>query len=370
MKRKILSLLLAVCLLLPCTLMLNACGKDPNEKYLQFYFSNDEAAVYQLKEEYRNSAELAGKNFVIPSTYKGEPLRKIDSSAFKGSNIGGVVIPNSVTQIGSSSFENCTQLQSVSLPNSLQEIGQEAFEDTALEYVVIPSSLKRLSNDAFDDDTKLYYNGTAAQFAEIQSMNWANQGAYVPEEDEKWYFYSDNITDLSSYIGEESTVKGLWTYNETGEIESVDIYDSSNAWGCSFVYTHSEVELSDEAWNMLLQAKAQGQLENVLEDALVALFNESANKEEYASKVESHNATKFAGMKVVFSGATVTVYIGETQYSQPFEYKEVNNQIYLKIGATYMLVYSIETNKTSNKLVEFNSTEYSSVKHYYEAQEQ
>lgn len=363
MKKKILSLLLAFCVLLPCALMLNACAQDPYAKYLQFYFTNDEPAVYQLKEEYLNSEDLAGKNFVIPSTYKGKPLKIIDPSAFKGSNIGGVVIPNSVYQIGSSAFENCTELQSVSLPNSLQELGQDAFENTALEYVVIPSSLKRLANDAFDDDTKLYYNGTATQFAEIQSMNWAYQGAYEPDENEKWYFYSDNITDLSSYIGEETVAKGLWTYNENQEIESVSIEYTNTVSGKSYGYTNSVVELSDAYWDMLLQAKAQGQLEFVLEPAQVALFNESANKEEFASKMATLNATNLQGMKAVFADGKVTLWQGETQYSMPFDYAEVGGSIYAKVqGNAYSLLYKIE----DGKLVETLATEYSSVKHYYE----
>lgn len=364
MKKKILSLLLAFCVLLPCVFMLNACAKDPNEKYLQFYWSNEEAAIYQMRPEYLNSEELAGKNFVIPSTYKGEPLRIIDPSAFKGSNIGGVVIPNSVYQIHDSAFANCTELQSVSLPNSLKELGEDAFENTALEYVVIPNSLKRLANDAFDDDTKLYYNGTATQFAEIQSMNWAYPGAYEPDENEKWYFYSDNIDDLSSYIGVETVAKGLWKYNENQEIESVFIEYTNTVSGKSYGYTNSVVELSDAYWDMLLQAKAQGYLEVVLEDAsLVTAFNESANKEEYKQKVEEYNATKFAGMKAVFADGKVTLWQGETQYSMPFDYAEVGGGIYAKVqGNAYSLLYKIE----DGKLVETLATEYSSQKRYYE----
>ena len=361
MKRKILSLLLAFCVLLPCVFMLNACAKDPNAKYVQFYWENDEAAIYQMRPEYLNSEELAGKNFVIPSTYKGKPLRIIAPSAFKGSNIGGVVIPNSVYKIHSSAFLNCTELQSVTMSNSVEEIGTWSFKNVALDYIVIPSTLRRLEAEAFDADIKLYYNGNATQFAEIKDGDW--RYPYQPSENEKWYFYSDNIDDLSSYIGVETVAKGLWKYNENQEIESVSIEYTNTVSGKSYGYTNSVVELSDAYWDMLLQAKAQGQLEFVLEPEQVDLFNESANKEEFASKMATLNATNLQGMKAVFADGKITLWQGETQYSMPFDYAEVGGSIYAKVqGNAYSLLYKIE----DGKLVETLATEYSSVKHYYE----
>ena len=42
--------------------------------------------------------------------------------------ITDVVIPNSVTYIGWSTFSNCTSLTKISIPNSVTEIGWKAFK--------------------------------------------------------------------------------------------------------------------------------------------------------------------------------------------------------------------------------------------------
>jgi putative transposon-encoded protein len=50
-----------------------------------------------------------------------------------------VVIPESVTEIGSSAFYDCTSLESVVIPESVTEIGSSAFSDcTSLENIYIP----------------------------------------------------------------------------------------------------------------------------------------------------------------------------------------------------------------------------------------
>ena len=70
--------------------------------------------------------------------------------------ITSVVIPNSVTIIGSSAFEGCTGLTSVTIPNSVTDIGGYAFYGcTGLTHVTIPNSVTSIGSAAFKGCTSL-----------------------------------------------------------------------------------------------------------------------------------------------------------------------------------------------------------------------
>ena len=61
-----------------------------------------------------------------------------------------VIIPNSVTSIGSGAFYGCTGLTSVTIPNSVTSIGSNAFENcTCLVSVIIPNSVTSIDSNAF-----------------------------------------------------------------------------------------------------------------------------------------------------------------------------------------------------------------------------
>ena len=65
-------------------------------------------------------------------------------------------IPNSVTSIGDSAFENCTSLTSVTIPDSVTSIGYSAFENcTSLTSVTIPGSVTSIDYSAFSSCTSL-----------------------------------------------------------------------------------------------------------------------------------------------------------------------------------------------------------------------
>jgi hypothetical protein len=63
-----------------------------------------------------------------------------------------VVIPNSVTSIGSSAFMGCDSLSSVVIPNSVTSIGSGLFYGCdSLSSVVIPNSVTSIGKSAFYD---------------------------------------------------------------------------------------------------------------------------------------------------------------------------------------------------------------------------
>ena len=67
----------------------------------------------------------------LTSCFIGDSVTNIGSSTFEGcSSLTNVTIPNSVTSIGSSAFEGCSSLTNVTIPNSVTSIGSSAFEGT------------------------------------------------------------------------------------------------------------------------------------------------------------------------------------------------------------------------------------------------
>ena len=94
---------------------------------------------------------------VIPSTYNGKPVTSIGSSAFnRCAGLTSVTIPDSVESIGDYAFSDCRGLTSVVIPDSVKSIGDDAFcWCTGLTSVVIPDSVESIGDEAFYQCTGL-----------------------------------------------------------------------------------------------------------------------------------------------------------------------------------------------------------------------
>lgn len=86
----------------------------------------------------------------------GESVEVLPSSLAYNSKISEVIIPNSVTTIGSSAFGNCTALTNVMIPNSVISIGPSAFSGCSeLLNINIPNRITILNNAVFKNCMKL-----------------------------------------------------------------------------------------------------------------------------------------------------------------------------------------------------------------------
>ncbi|MBO5851196.1 MAG: leucine-rich repeat domain-containing protein [Clostridia bacterium] len=132
MKKKILIFLLTICLAIPGSLCLTACGGDNGTKGLTFM---KVGGGYSVKVGTATDAEI-----VIPATYKNEPVVDIWKEAFKDCTfITSVSIPDSVESIGEAAFDGCTSLKTITIPNTVTNIGHGVVTNcTSLESITTP----------------------------------------------------------------------------------------------------------------------------------------------------------------------------------------------------------------------------------------
>lgn len=84
----------------------------------------------------------------IPSTYKNQPVLAVgrddnnENCFAENQNIEEIIIPNSVTRISGSAFENCINLTTITIPDSVTDVGYNSFFGcNNLAVVTLPTTL-------------------------------------------------------------------------------------------------------------------------------------------------------------------------------------------------------------------------------------
>ena len=230
MRKKILSILLAACLifsLLPVSAMAaptvsGTCGDN-----LTWTLENGVLTISgtgEMENYSPNNGTTApwGENCSsIISVVISDGVTSIGRSAFYDcARLTSVTIPNSVTEIGYYAFYNCSSLISVTMPSSVTKIGYNAFEKcisltsvvipdgvteigwqvfdgcSGLKSVTIPSSVKKIDTFAFNDCTKIkdvYYNGDVESWLGIE---FASLNSNPCTSGSNLYFNGELVTDI------------------------------------------------------------------------------------------------------------------------------------------------------------------------------
>ena len=106
---------------------------------------------------YINDCLIAAKEDIKGSYSVKNGTRLIAAYAFKNcSTLEGLIIPESVMDIGGFALDGCTSLKEIILPHSVKRIGSSAFSSyPSLINIIIPDSVTSIGNFAFESCTSL-----------------------------------------------------------------------------------------------------------------------------------------------------------------------------------------------------------------------
>ena len=213
MKKKIMSFLCALCLVIPCAFLITACGgndcehvwsviesptismdgqlgckecgqdgsilpklndtdyevNSTNPDYITYTYTKDDNTYkfctsnfefdYTQSEGGEVCANIRDYNgtsteIVIPdmvvSFFSEVPVKYISEEAFcNNNNITSVTLPSSLIGINYKAFYGCSQLSNINFDEGLEQIGSESFSGTALTEVVIPNSVTLIGGKVF-----------------------------------------------------------------------------------------------------------------------------------------------------------------------------------------------------------------------------
>ncbi|MCL2638905.1 MAG: leucine-rich repeat protein [Oscillospiraceae bacterium] len=153
MKKKILSLVLAVCVIFTVMPLMTITAGAVRSGDWEYSVNLDGASVSIIK--YHGNSE----HVIIPQTIDGFAVTALIGSGGFGWSLGvfdgnttikTVIIHDDITEMGFRAFNNCTSLESVTLGRGLTKIESQVFRGcTSLETILIPENITSIGDSAF-----------------------------------------------------------------------------------------------------------------------------------------------------------------------------------------------------------------------------
>ena len=131
------------------------------------------------------------------------PVVTIGTSAFEScSNLQSVTLPNSITAIYTDAFYGCTKLGDINLPEGLTTINLRAFYNCNLDTIIIPSTVTSIGNKAF-------YNNP------LKSITWlpSNSSISTGTIEDSPFFNSNSKVTSFTFGPNVKTVPAYICYN-------------------------------------------------------------------------------------------------------------------------------------------------------------
>ncbi len=198
-----------------------------------FYYCSSLASVYVT--------DLAAWCGITFSGYYSNPLNYAHNLYINGELATDIIIPDSVTSIGSYSFNGCSSLTSVTIPDSVTSIGNSAFSScSSLTSVTIPDSVTSIGNEAF------YYCSSLASVTIPDSVTSIGSYSFygcssltnvtIPDSvtsiGERTFYDCSSLTSVT--IGNGVTSIGEYAFFSCNSLEGVYITDLAAWCGITF----------------------------------------------------------------------------------------------------------------------------------------
>lgn len=167
----------------------------------------------------------------------------VDKAFMNCTELTGIILPDTVTEIGTAAFKGCTSLERVILPARLAKISSEMFRDcTSLRESDIPNDVTSVERFAFVNCTSLKSLTIPKSMTDISSGAWSGNRLESIEMEENNVYYSEGnciikkadkevvLGCAASTIPEGVTSIGMDAFSKTG-IEGIAIPESVNKIG-------------------------------------------------------------------------------------------------------------------------------------------
>ncbi len=207
---------------------------------------------------------LTIENIVLP-----DGLTTIAASAFENSVVRSVVIPDSVTIIGNGAFDGCFRLMTVEIGSGVTEIRGEAFRScNMLESLVIPGNVKIIDSFAFAN-CEMLKSVTVSDGVEVigdYAFNWCFRLEYA--------YIGNQVTTIGQKAFEACSLKNI-VIPESVTTFCMDSFESckvletvtvESAQVIKLLAKESEAELPWETEALILDGKALQQVPCIATD--------------------------------------------------------------------------------------------------------
>ena len=151
------------------------------------------------------------KQITIPNA-----VSSVSASSFEQcKNLSLVNLPSNATEIGSSAFKGCVSLEGLTIPETLTRLGSSAFMESALKSIVIPAGVEEISSSAFKNCSDLASvtlqtkEITVDEETKIQGATEIGSSAFIGCVSLEGLAIPETLTSLGSSAFMESAIKSI-----------------------------------------------------------------------------------------------------------------------------------------------------------------